>query len=71
MSDDLANPRDFIRNVGRAIEAGLDKEAALRALTMIPAEILGISDRFGSIEKNKAANLVLATGDIFDQKRPV
>ena len=65
ISDDMANPRDFIRNVGKAVEAGLDRQAALKALTLIPAEILGIADRFGSIETNKTANLVLATGDIF------
>jgi imidazolonepropionase-like amidohydrolase len=71
VSDDLANPRDFITNVGRAVEAGLDKDIAIRALTLIPAELLGVSDRFGTIEKNKTANLVLATGDIFDQKTRV
>ncbi len=68
VSDDMANPRDFINNIGRAIEAGLDKDVALRALTLTPAEILGVADRLGTIEKNKTANLVLATGDIFDQK---
>jgi len=65
-SDDMANPRDFIRNVGRAVEAGLDRNVALRALTIIPAELFGVSDRLGTIEKNKTANLILATGDIFD-----
>jgi len=65
MSDDMANPRDFVRNVGKAVEAGLSRDAALRALTLSAAEILGVADRFGSIEKNKTANLVLATGDIF------
>jgi imidazolonepropionase-like amidohydrolase len=71
VSDDMANPRDFINNIGRAIEAGLDKEVALRALTLTPAEILGVADRLGAIEKNKTANLILATGDIFDQKTRV
>jgi len=71
VSDDMANPRDFITNVGRAIEAGLDRDVALRALTLTPAELLGVSDRLGTIEKNKTANLVLATGDIFDQKTRV
>ncbi len=71
VSDDMANPRDFINNVGRAIEAGLDKDTALRALTLTPAEILGVADRLGTIEKSKTANLVLATGDIFDQKTRV
>ncbi len=71
VSDDMANPRDFMNNVARAIEAGLDKEAALRALTLVPAELLGVADRLGTIEKNKTANLILATGDIFDQKTRV
>ncbi len=65
-SDDMADPRDFLRNIGRAVEAGLDKSAALRALTLTPAEIFGVADKLGSIEKGKCANLILATGDIFD-----
>jgi len=71
ISDDMATPRDFLRNVGRAVEAGLDREIALRALTMNPAEFLGVSDRLGSIEKNKTANLILATGDLFDERTRV
>ncbi len=66
ISDDIANPTDFIRNVGRAVGAGLDKNDALRALTTTPAEILGVSDRLGTIERNKTANLILTTGDIFE-----
>ena len=65
-SGDTANPKDFIRNVGKAVEAGLDKDAALRALTINAAEILGVADRMGSVEKNKTANLIVTTGDIFD-----
>jgi hypothetical protein len=67
-SDDMANPKDFIRNVGRAVEAGLDKALALRALTLTPAEIFGVADKLGSIEQGKCANLVLATGDIFEAR---
>ncbi len=67
-SDDMANLADYVRNVRRAVDAGLDKNVALRALTIVPAEILGVADRLGSIEKNKTANLVLTTGDLFDAK---
>jgi imidazolonepropionase-like amidohydrolase len=70
-SDAMANPRDFIRNVGRTVEAGLDRAAALRSLTLTPAEIFGVADKLGSIEKGKCANLVLATGDIFDARTRV
>jgi len=70
-SDDMANPRDFIRNVGRSVESGLDRSTALRALTLTAAEILGAADKIGSIEKGKCANLFLATGDIFDPRTRV
>jgi hypothetical protein len=58
--------KDFLRNVGKAVEAGLDRDTALRALTLTPAEFFGVADRIGSIERGKAANLLLATGDIFN-----
>lgn len=47
----------------RAIGHGLDKEAALAAVTTAPAEILGLSDDVGSIEAGKHGNVVLLTGD--------
>lgn len=70
-SGGVANPKDFIRNVSRAVKAGLDRDKAVRALTLGPAEIFGVADRVGSIEKNKTANLILATGDIFDAETRV
>lgn len=42
-----------------AVKAGLDEETALKALTINPAEILGISDRVGSLEKGKDADIVI------------
>jgi imidazolonepropionase-like amidohydrolase len=42
---------------------GLPKEEALKAVTIYPAEILGISDRVGSIEQGKIANLIVTDGD--------
>jgi imidazolonepropionase-like amidohydrolase len=70
-SDAMDNPRDFIRNVGKTVEAGLDRAVALRSLTLTPAEIFGVAEKLGSIEKSKCANLVLATGDIFDPRTRV
>ena len=70
-SGDMANPKDFIRNVAKAVEAGLDRGKAVRALTLDPAEIFGVADRVGSIEKNKTANLILTTGDIFSTETRV
>jgi hypothetical protein len=65
-SDGVDTPRDLQRAVKRAMEAGVTREQALRALTLSPAEIYGLSDRLGSIDKGKIANLVVTKGDIFE-----
>lgn len=65
-ADGVDTPRDLHRAVKRAMEAGLTREQALRAMTMAPAEIYGIADRVGSIEKGKIANLVVTRGDLFE-----
>src|SRR6266849_6163914 len=46
-----------------AVKDGLDRETALRALTINPARIAGIDDRLGSIEAGKDADLVIWSGD--------
>jgi imidazolonepropionase-like amidohydrolase len=61
----MANITDFLPNAAKAVENGLAREEALRALTIHPAEILGVSDRLGSIEVGKIANLTVTRGDIF------
>jgi hypothetical protein len=65
-TDGIDAPRDLVRAVKKAIDAGLSREDALRAFTLSPAEIYGVADRLGSIEKGKIANLVLTKGEIFD-----
>jgi imidazolonepropionase-like amidohydrolase len=56
---------DFLQNVSKAIENGLARDEALRALTIRPAEILGVSSQLGTIEPGKIANLTVTRGDIF------
>jgi imidazolonepropionase-like amidohydrolase len=60
-------PADFIANVQRAVESGLSKDDALRALTLNAAEILGASEQLGSIEVGKIANLVVTSGDLLSK----
>ena len=43
----------------------------MRALTLSAAEIYGVADRLGSIEKGKIANLVVTKGDLFQEKPQV
>lgn len=57
-------PQDFMANIQKAVENGLPKEEAIKALTINAAEILGAADQLGSIEVGKIANLVVATGDL-------
>ncbi|MFW6006745.1 MAG: amidohydrolase [Halanaerobiales bacterium] len=46
-----------------AVKSGMKKEEALKAITINAAEILGVEDRVGSIEKGKDADIVIFTGD--------
>jgi len=48
------------------VSYGMKQEEALKALTIYPAKILGVSDRIGSIEKGKDADLVILDGNPFD-----
>jgi imidazolonepropionase-like amidohydrolase len=51
---------------GMAAAHGLPREAALRAITLSAAEILGIADREGSLEPGKRATLFVSRGDVMD-----
>jgi imidazolonepropionase-like amidohydrolase len=55
---------EFLANAGRTVEGGLSADQAIRALTLSPAEILGVGDRLGTIEVGKIANLTIARGDL-------
>jgi imidazolonepropionase-like amidohydrolase len=67
----VATPRELMRAVKRAIDAGLKPEDAVRAMTLSPAQIYGVADRLGSIEKGKIANLVITNGELFQDKTEV
>ena len=54
--------------VGQLVKFGLDRQTALRAMTLEPAAVLGLADRLGSLEAGKDANFVLFDGDPFDPR---
>ncbi len=68
---DGATPQEISRAVRKAMDAGLNAADAVRALTLSPAEIYGIADRLGSIDKGKIANLVVTEGELFQDKTKV
>jgi len=57
------NARNITQAAGNAVVEGLPYDAALRAITLAPAEMFGMADRVGSIEVGKAADLVIWPGD--------
>ena len=70
-SGGITAPKDIFKAAKKAIDAGLAPDAALRAMTLSPAEIFGVADRLGSIETGKIANLVVADGDLFEEKTKI
>jgi hypothetical protein len=70
-SGGITTAKDILPAVKKSIDAGLRPDTALRALTLSPAEIFGVADVLGSIEKGKIANLVVTDGDLFDKKTKV
>ena len=66
--DDGAEVRNLPYVAGMAAAFGLPKAEALRAVTLYPAQIFGVADRFGSIEPGKTANLVITDGDILEAR---
>jgi imidazolonepropionase-like amidohydrolase len=68
---DSHNVRNLPYMAGLAVVHGLPRVEALAACTIEAARILGIDDRYGSIEIEKVANLVIVEGDIFQPRSKV
>jgi len=68
---DVENVRNLPYQAGFAVAYGMKKEDALRSITIVPAEIFGVSDQTGSIEIGKQANLFVCDGDPFETKTQV
>jgi imidazolonepropionase-like amidohydrolase len=62
-NDRMANFRNLPYHAATAAAYGLPAEEALKAVTLRPAEILGVGDRTGSLEVGKDATLIVTTGD--------
>lgn len=57
----------FLANVRKAVAHGLDAAVALDALTRIPAEMIGASDRVGLLAKGLEANFLVSDGPLFEE----
>ena len=66
LETDTHNSRNLRQEAGNAVAYGVSWEQALRAVTLSPAEIFGVADRYGSLEAGKVANVVVWSGDPFE-----
>jgi len=64
--DNVAGHEDFLRKIAELVKSGLNREVAKKAITIHPAEMLGIDYRLGSLEVGKDANLLILSGDPLD-----
>ena len=62
------NSRNLPFYAGTTVAHGLTKEQALQLITLNPAKILGIDDRYGSLEVGKSATLFISEGDALDMR---
>ena len=67
----LEDPKKFRGKVSTAIERGLKPVDALAAMTTVPARMLGLSDRSGTIAPGKIANLTVTRGDLLSKQGKV
>jgi imidazolonepropionase-like amidohydrolase len=65
-SFDTHNSRTLRQEAGNAIANGMDRDAALQAVTLTPARLWGVADRVGSLEAGKDADVVVWAGDPFE-----
>lgn len=60
------NVRNVKYEAGNAVAYGMSHDAALRALTLAPAEMFGVADHIGSLQPGRDANVVIWSGDPFE-----
>lgn len=60
------NVRNVKQEAGNAVAYGMSWDDALQAVTLVPARVFGVSDRYGSLEAGKVANVVVWSGDPFE-----
>jgi len=66
LEPDTHKSRNLRQQAGNAVSYGMTWDQVLRAVTLSPAEIFGVADRYGSLEPGKVANVVVWSGDPFE-----
>ena len=66
LETDTHNARNLRQQAGNAVSYGMTWDQALRAVTLSPAEVFGVADRYGALDVGKVANVVVWSGDPFE-----
>jgi imidazolonepropionase-like amidohydrolase len=66
LETDTHNARNLRQEAGNAVSYGMSWDQALRAVTLAPAEVFGVADRYGSLDVGKVADVVVWSGDPFE-----
>lgn len=64
---ELANQKDFFSNMTAAIDNGLDRSKAIKALTETPAQLIGATTQLGTLSPNKLANFIVTSDSLFSE----
>ena len=67
-TDEMSGVQYLAINAALAVREGMPEEEALKAITIYPAEIIGVADRVGSLEAGKDADVVVYSGHPFDYR---
>ncbi|MEO0040744.1 MAG: hypothetical protein RL329_192, partial [Bacteroidota bacterium] len=63
----LKDKKDFLKQLQKAVAYGLSEADALKALTLFPAQIAGMEQDLGSLEKGKLASFIITNNNIFNK----
>ena len=64
--EEAFNVRNLKQEAGNAVAYGMTWDDALRSVTLTPAEVFGVADRFGSLQAGRDGNIVIWSGDPFE-----
>ena len=67
-TDQMSAVKYILFDAALAVREGMDEQEAIKAITIYPAEILGIANRVGSLEEGKDADIVIMSGPPLDVK---
>ncbi len=67
-SDRLKEKTDLLKNLRKAIQYGLSESTALKSLTEVPAKLLGLQNKVGSLNNGMEANFIISSGNLFEEE---